>query len=256
MDIDVITKMYLDEGKSTHEIAEILGTYPNKIRRTLVSNGIELRSRSASRKKALKSGRAEHPTKGKKRTEEVKEKISQSMEKQWAELSEEEKQRRSQIGKEAWDSKTEAEKYELQLKAAQALRETIVHGSKPERLLYDKLSESGRVVELHRKGLIEGTNYEMDLYLPELMTVIEVDGPQHFKPVFGEKGLREYVKHDIIKNGILIKRGFCVIRVKYLCTSYSRAVGRKLWETVEPVIQQVEKKFPPKSKRLIELEIS
>ena len=70
MDIDVITKMYLDEGKSTHEIAEILGTYPNKIRRTLVSNGIELRSRSASRKKALKSGRAEHP----KRTEEVKEK--------------------------------------------------------------------------------------------------------------------------------------------------------------------------------------
>ena len=38
-------------------------------------------------KKALKSGRAEHPTKGKKRTEEVKEKISQSMEKQWAELS-------------------------------------------------------------------------------------------------------------------------------------------------------------------------
>ena len=117
MDIDIITKMYVDEGKSTHEIAEILGTYPNKIRRTLVSNGIELRSRSASRKTALKSGRAEHPTKGKKRTEEVKEKISQSMEKQWADLSETEKKRRSDIGKEAWESKTEAERYELQLKA-------------------------------------------------------------------------------------------------------------------------------------------
>jgi len=29
-----------------------------------------------------------------------------------------------------------------------------------------------------------------------------------------------------------------------------------LWETVEPIIEQVENKFPPKSKRLIELEIS
>jgi len=256
MDINIITKMYLDEGKSTHQIAEELGKYPNKIRRALVSSGIELRTKSESHKKALKSGRAAHPTKGKKRTEEVKEKISQAMEKQWADLSEAEKKRRSDIGKEAWDNKSEADKAELHRKAAHALRETITHGSKPERLIYDKLNETGRAVELHRKGLIEGTKYEMDLYLPELMTIIEVDGPQHFKPVFGEKGLREYVKHDIIKNGILIKRGFCVIRVKYLCTSYSRATGRRLWEAVEPVVEQIEKKFPPKSKRLIELEIS
>jgi len=256
MDINIITKMYLDEGKSTHQIAEELGTYPNKIRRALVSSGIELRTKSESHKKALKSGRAAHPTKGKKRTEEVKEKISRTMEKQWAGLPEAEKKRRSELGKKSWESKSETEKIELQRKAAHALRETIIHGSKPERLLYDKLGESGRIVELHRKGLIEGTNYEMDLYLPDMMTVIEVDGPQHFKPVFGEKGLREYVKHDIIKNGILIKRGFCVIRVKYLCSSYSRAIGRRLWEAVEPVVEQIEKKFPPKSKRLIELEIS
>jgi very-short-patch-repair endonuclease len=256
MDIDIITKMYIDEGKSTHEIAETFGTYPNKIRRTLVSNGIELRNRSESRKAALDSGRAEHPTKGKVRTEEVKEKISMSMEKQWANLSKKEKIRRSKLGKEAWKNKTDADKAELHRKAAKALRDTIKNGSNPERLLRDRLTESGRSVELHKKGLIEGTKYEMDLYLPEIATIIEVDGPQHFKPVFGEKGLREYVKHDIIKNGILIKRGFCVIRVKYLCTSYSRAIGRRLWEAVEPVIEQIETKFPPKDKRLIELEIS
>ena len=68
--------------------------------------------------------------------------------------------------------------------------------------------------------------------------------------------MREYVKHDIIKNGILLKRGYCVIRVKYLCSNYSRAVGRRLWELVEPVVNRVNKKFPTKENRLIELEIT
>ena len=94
------------------------------------------------------------------------------------------------------------------------------------------------------------------MFLPEISTIIEIDGPQHFRPVFGEKNLREYVKHDIIKNGMMLKKGYCVIRIKYLCNTYSRSVDRRLWDLVEPVVNKISKKFPPEAKRLIELEIS
>ena len=208
MDVKTVIEMYTKNNLSTKAIADNFDTYPNKIRRVLISNGIELRSKSDAQKEALKSGRHSHPTKGKVRTEDVKDKISISLEKTWANLPKKERKRRSKLAKEQWEKMPEYAKEELRSKAAKALLLTIKEGSKPEKLLYEKIHASGREV-----------------------------------------------KHDIIKNGVLIKRGYCVIRVKYLCPTFTRAVGRKLWELVEPVLQQVEKKFPSKNKRLIELEI-
>ena len=238
MDTSKIIELYVEEKLSTKAIAERYNTYPNKIRRILLSNGVEIRTKSQAQKQALENGSAVHPTKGKKRSEESKDKISSSLEKQH------------------WDSLSESERKEIQRKGSEALRETIRDGSKAERSLLQNLKNIGYTVELHKKGLISGEKYEMDLYLPDIDTIIEIDGPQHFMPVFGEKHLREYVKHDAIKNGIMIKNGYCVIRVKYLCPSFTRGVENRLWEMVEPVVKQVATKFPPKSKRLIELEIS
>jgi len=256
MDIKKIIDMYVEENMSTRAIADTFSTYPNKIRRALVSSGIELRSKSDAQKEALKSGRHSHPTKGKPRPEEVKDKISISLEKAWSEVSDKERSRRSALAKKQWENMPEQEKIDLRKKASEALFLTIKEGSKPERFLYEKLQQAGHEVFLHKKDMIEGKKYEMDLFLPEISTIIEVDGPQHFEPVFGEKTLREYVKHDIIKNGILIRRGYCVVRIKYLCTTFTRAAGRRLWNLVEPVVHQIENKFPPQNKRLIELEIS
>ena len=59
-----------EEGRSTYQIAEHFNTYPNKIRRILTKNGVELKTRSQAQKNALKRGRATHPTSGKKRTKE------------------------------------------------------------------------------------------------------------------------------------------------------------------------------------------
>ena len=256
MDPSKIIELYVEEKLSTKAIAERYNTYPNKIRRLLESNGVQIRSKSQAQKQALKNGSAVHPTKGKKRSEESKDKISNSLEKHWNNMSEEERGRRSAIAKENWEKLSEAERKEIQRKGSDALRETIRDGSKAEKSLFSNLSKIGYDVELHKKGLIAGEKYEMDLYLPDINTIIEVDGPQHFMPIFGEKHLREYVKHDAIKNGIMIKNGYCVIRIKYLCPSFTRGVENRLWEMVEPVVKQVATKFPPKSKRLIELEIS
>jgi len=108
---------------------------------------------------------------------------------------------------------------------------------------------------MHKKGLIEG-NFEIDLLLPELNTIIEVDGPQHFLPLFGEAKLAETIKMDSIKNGLLVSKGFCVVRVKYLCRNMNKSVERKLWGLVSEAVDKIKDKFPPKSKRFIELEIS
>ena len=60
-DQDVL-RMYRDENKSTYEIAELLNTYPNKIRRTLKKLGCELKDRSEAQRNALQTGRINHPT--------------------------------------------------------------------------------------------------------------------------------------------------------------------------------------------------
>jgi intein-encoded DNA endonuclease-like protein len=70
-----------NEGVSTYQIAKDLNTYPNKIRRILHKNGIELKTRSEAQKNAIDKGLVNLPTKGKQRSKEEKIKISFGMKK-------------------------------------------------------------------------------------------------------------------------------------------------------------------------------
>lgn len=70
---------YNEKLRSVRDIAEEHGTYPNKIRREILSHGYHLRDKSAAQKAALQSGRHKHPTKGRARPLEVKLKISNSV---------------------------------------------------------------------------------------------------------------------------------------------------------------------------------
>lgn len=248
-----VIKKY-EEGLSCAEIAEELNTYSKKIERILKKHSVKIRSRAEAMKIAMKRGRAEHPTQGKKRTEEAKLAISKGVEKAWKDMPEDIRQQFIEGAKQRWDNMDEAKKKDMQSKAGAALMEACLEGSKAERFLRKKLEEMGYEVQMHKKGLVEG-NFEIDLLLPELNTIIEVDGPQHFLPIFGEDKLNEVVKMDSIKNGLLIGKGFCVIRIKYLCKSMNLSVERKLWDAVYQALEQIEIKFPPKSKRFIELEI-
>ena len=242
-------------GYSTISIAKELNTYPKKIERILKKNDQTIRTRSESQKLAIKKGRSKHPTEGTTRSESEKLAISKGVEKAWKNMSEEEREAFSKNAKERWENIPPSKKLEMQQKAGRALRLTCIEGSKQEKLLYRKLTEMGYEVEMHKKGLIEG-NFEIDLLLPELNTIIEIDGPTHFYPYFGEANLAEVVKMDSIKNGLLISKGFCVIRVKYLCKNMSQAVERKLWAIVSEQVEKVANKFPPKNKRFIEVEVS
>ena len=59
---EYLNKHYVELQKSTYEIAEETKTYPNKVRRALVSFGIPLRDKSQAQASALKTGRCLHLT--------------------------------------------------------------------------------------------------------------------------------------------------------------------------------------------------
>ena len=253
IDESYVVKQY-GENFSTYSIAKELDTYPKKIERILKKNGIKLRSRSEAQALAIKSGRAKHPTEGTERSDEQKLKISEGKANHWKNMSKEDREAVSQASKERWDNIPPEKKRQMLESAGRALRMTTIEGSKAEKSLKKNLETDGFEVVLHKKNLIQG-KYEIDLFLPEIKTIIEIDGPQHFKPIFGEMKLQKTIKQDAIKNGLLVSAGYCVIRVKYMCKHLSQSVERKLWALVSEEVGKIKDKFPPKGKRFIELEI-
>lgn len=243
-----------NNNKSTYEIAKDLNTYPNKIRRILKKNGYDLRNRSEAQSIALKNGTASHPTMGRKRTEEEKNNIGNGNYLKWKSMPKKKRMEISKNAQQRWKETPESKKREMQEMAGRALRQAAIDGSKAEKSLSKKIIDSGYDVVLHKKNLISG-NYEIDLFMPEIKTAIEIDGPQHFLPVWGEKKLQETIKFDQNKNGLLLASGYCIIRIKYLCKNWSRTIEKKLWELVQPHIDNISRQFPKEGHRFIELEI-
>lgn len=254
IDEDYVLEQY-KQSKSTYDLAKELHTYPNKIRRILKKHGHSMRSKSEAQAAALKSGRSKHPTEGRKRTKQEKDNISKGTAASWATFSKEKRKKISDGAKKRWDKIPESKKKQMQEMAGDALRKAGIEGSKAEKALKEKLEDHNYDVVLHKKDLIPG-HYEIDLFLPQLKTIIEIDGPQHFRPVWGEEQLKKTIKYDQIKNGLLVGAGYCVIRIKYMCKTATRSTGQKLFNLVHPDLLKIAKKFPVKSKRFIELEIN
>jgi very-short-patch-repair endonuclease len=252
---EYIVEQYSVKHKSTCSIAKELNTYPKKIERILKKNGQQLRDKSEAQSLALKSGRIEHPTRGKKRTEQEKDKIGIAIRQNWKEMPKSKKDEFCSQVKKRWDEMSAIKKRELQEMAGRALRQASIDGSKAEKILRIKLEKLGYDVMLHKNNLIPG-DFEIDLFLPQLQTIIEIDGPQHFLPLWGEDKLRKIIKSDERKNGLLLAHGYCVIRIKYLCKHMTRSIGNKLCKLVLDYISSIENKFPPKGQRFIELEIN
>ncbi len=225
-----IVQKYVD-GMSSVQLCKEYDTYPNKILRILRKNGVELRKKSEAQKLALETGASKHPTKGRKMTQETRLKQSDSQRDRWNNMSESERKEFSEGAKQRWDERSDHNKAEMRSKAASELRKASLEGSKAEKYLCSILNKSGYNVVPHKKRLIPG-DYEIDIYIPDLMTVIELDGPQHFLPIFGEDSLKKHQKYDNTKNGLLIKEGYTVIRVKYLSKRFTIRTQKQLKDRV------------------------
>ena len=92
----------------------------------------------------------------------------------------------------------------------------------------------------------------IDLFLPDMATAIEVDGPSHFEPVWGEEALLRTQKADQQKTGLLLSNGFVLIRVKQqkgLSEKYKREILSSLTKTLDGI----KKKYPSRENRYIEI---
>jgi very-short-patch-repair endonuclease len=237
---------------SVRALSQLCHTYPNKIRRDAISLGIEVPNKSQAQKAALKSGRHSHPTKGQKRSKEVKVKISDSMAEVWEDFDEDELVRRSEMGKEQWENKSPEAQQEFREKAGQKIRIAAKEGSKLERFLLRELLETGYRVEFHKEYFLENERLQIDLYLPILKTAIEVDGPSHFEPIWGNEVLVRNQRADATKNGLLLGMGMCIIRVQQkrnLSNKFMRDISSQLLAK----LSNIEDKFPDKDDRYIEL---
>jgi very-short-patch-repair endonuclease len=253
---DKIIDLYVRQGLSTYQIAEILQTNSTKILRALDFLGIERRSYSAAQSKALSTGRAEHPTKGKALKETAKLKIGRARSNAWKQMNPDDYEYIRQLNKDKWNSMTESQKQELREKALDACRAASRSGSKTEKHLLNRLVESGYEVEAQKTHLVPHSSLKVDLFLPEIKTAIEVDGPTHFLPIWGEDKLQKQQSADIIKQGILMDAGYAIIRVKQIDKSISITKMNDLFDSVYTELRKIEKQFPERSKRLIEIEVN
>lgn len=248
-----VADLYIKQNKSTYEIAEMLKTYPNKIVRALRKMGYTLRTRAESQKLAIDSERVTHPTKGKERSYEEKLKISAKVSKHWEKMSDEDRENRVGAAKVRWEALPDSKKKEMSDLSSEAIRKASKEGSKFEKFLQDKLT-AHYSIEFHKKCLIQNHNLEIDIYVPQLKTAIEVDGPSHFLPMWGEAKLQKQTKADLDKNGLLLSNGYVIIRLKVLrslCISAMEETAQKLIS----MLDEINNNFPPPTKRYIEVNV-
>lgn len=239
---------YYDKQMSWRQIATLIETNANRVRRDANKLGVISRDKSQAQKTALSTGRSKHPTEGTVRSDETKLRISESQGKVWDNLSEEQMEFRRRLGEEAWNKKSEDEKAEFFKKRAEAVYKASQDGSKAENYLFDYLNKEGYKVLRQSEHLLHNEKFHIDLYLPDNAIAIEVDGPMHHEPVYGEDRLKKRQAADNQKNGLILSMGNCLLRVKLERKSSDRYL-RTLASQVLEVIQKIEKKFPSKNER-------
>lgn len=234
----LLQKLYIEKKHSFADIATMHGTYANKIRRDAKKFNLSIRDKSEAQKNALKTGRHEHPTKGKNRTEDTKQKIGKSVMLCWDSLTIDELEKRKQTAKLNWDKLDDNVKLNMQQAAAKAVRESSKTGSKLEKFIHKQLLSLGYQVQFHKEQSLVTTKLQIDIFLPTINTAIEVDGPSHFEPVWGEQSLKRNIGYDQKKEGLITGKGWHLIRIKQL-KDYSPARAKQVVDRLIPILKNL-----------------
>lgn len=246
-----VLQMYRD-GESTHTIAAALGTYPNRIKRILKKNNEPLRNRVEAQKNAMEQGRYKHPTQGIGHSEEVRLKISENVHQTWLDLSDTEKEARRAVARKNWANLSADERSDRQRKALEAVRSAAINGSKLELFIVNYLMDAGYEV-LHHSAYKVGTEQmELDIFLPAENIVIEVDGPSHYEPIWGDECLTRNQVADNKKNGILLSSGIHILRIRDKTKKITRKIER---DTVQYIEESITKLSSHKKPQLMFIEV-
>lgn len=235
---NTIKHLYETQKKSFMDIAALLGTYANKIRRDAIKFKIKIRDKSLAQKNALDTGKIKHPTKGTKRDITTKQKIGNGVMNSWENLSAIELQNRKEKAKQNWDALSEDDKANMLQKANEAVRKSSKEGSKLEKFILEQLIRDGYKVQFHQEQTLSNTKLQIDMIIPSINVAIEIDGPSHFSPVWGNDALKRNKKYDEKKEGLLIGKGFTLIRIKQT-RDFSKSRALLCYEQLQGLLGQI-----------------
>ena len=249
---ELIIKEYENNNKSFREIASENNTYANKIRRDAIRFKVNIKDKSVAQKNALKRGVSVHPTKGKQRPQETKDKIGNSVMESWENLDSAELSARREKARQNWQNLSDDTKEYILKQANDAVRQASKTGSKLESFLLEKLLSDGYRVEFHKEQSLLNTKLQIDLFLPTLNVAIEVDGLSHFEPVWGEETLNRNRGYDNKKTGLILGKGLVLIRIKQV-RDFSKARAQSIYDKLKQLLANIKVTFPDKDNRHIEI---
>lgn len=234
-----LQKEFTDNQRSAFDIAKELGCFPTQVRRWIKKYGIEGRDRSEARK--LHIEKFGHHMEGKTRSDEEKKAISMGLQANWEGMSEkEQKERRAKASKVAhsnWAALDEEQKKEMLAKMHKGNKKAAKGGSKNENTVAQMLKDAGYKVYQRTTEFTPACIYEIDIALPSLAIAIEIDGPTHWDPVYGEENLDRVQAKDAKKDDMLRGCGWTVVRCRDYSTSPSKAICRRIVEKIEEGIK-------------------
>lgn len=232
-----IVTLYKKEKKSTVEIAKEFDTNPTRVNRILKRNGVKLRTKSQSQKLNLKKNG--HPCEGKAVSEETKVKISKSVSESF---DDERREKYSQRMIKRWEKMPVKQKEKLIEGMREGIRKASQNGSKIEHFFVAKLRENHYNINVHEKYTLSSSSneLELDIVIPDLKIAIEIDGPSHTYPIWGEDKLEKTLKYDARKNGLLTKSGYKVIRVNYTHRRCTKYIMEDVFNQLLEVIKKIE----------------
>jgi very-short-patch-repair endonuclease len=249
---DFLIEQYEKNKKSFQDIAKISDTYSNKLRRDAIKFKINIRDKSEAQKNALTTGKTSHPTQGKSRSESTKQKIGLSVLNAWENLDDNILEQRKNKARENWNNLSDDEKANILKKANDAVRVSSKVGSKLEIYLFNKLVVDGYSVEFHKEQNLSNTKLQIDLFIPKMNVAIEVDGPSHFEPVWGDDALKRNKKYDNKKSGLIIGKGLVLIRIKQK-RDFSKSRADIIYKKLKVELDKIHSKFPSSNNRIINL---
>jgi very-short-patch-repair endonuclease len=236
LDLGAIVDDYLNHHMSAGKIAEKYKTYPNKILRTLRKAGINVKDRAEVQKEALETGQRAHPMKGKKHKKESKKKIGQKVMETYDGFSDDKKKEIEEIHRIRWNERTAESIIDMRTKGTQAIRKSSVEGSKLEKYLFENLQGRGFAVYMHQ-NITENQKLEVDLIINKV--AVEVQGPSHYDPIYGQDKLMKNKQADLEKLNLLLQYGYSVIYIRNTCKRksevYYSGILKMLLETYEEV---------------------
>lgn len=241
----LLNTLYNEYELSWITISELCGTYPNKIRRDAKALGISSRDKKQAQKLALKHDRQKHPTKGIGHSSESKVKISNSVANNWSNKSEKELEEFAKQSKERWEKRSKKDLDEMRRSANEAIRKAAKEGSALEKYIMGGLAKNNHRAEFHKEQWVIRQNLQIDIYIPKMNIAIEIDGPSHFKEIWGKEVLQKNKNRDTEKNGLLLQSGCVIIRVKQeksLSQKFKRDTMNSIL-TVLDIIKQDRSKF-------------